>query len=83
MIFGVDTIPEYRGKGYAGLLIENMIKTAKAENRKGLVLTCKDHLVKYYLHSYLYLFDFYYVKLIQFYIIYDFIHNLIKVFNIK
>ena len=47
MIFGVDTIPEYRGRGCAGLLIKNMIETAKAENRKGLVLTCKDHLVKY------------------------------------
>lgn len=48
MIFGVDTIPEYRGRGCAGLLIKNMIENAKAENRKGLVLTCKDHLVKYY-----------------------------------
>lgn len=28
--------------------MKNMIETAKAENRKGLVLTCKDHLVKYY-----------------------------------
>ena len=48
MIFGVDTIPEYRGRGCAGLLIKKMIENAKAENRKGLVLTCKDHLVKYY-----------------------------------
>lgn len=49
MIFGVDTIPEYRGRGCAGLLIKNMIEIAKKENRKGLVLTCKDHLVNYYL----------------------------------
>ena len=48
MIFGVDTLPEYRGKGYAGILINKMIEMAKKENREGLVLTCKDHLVNYY-----------------------------------
>lgn len=48
MIFGVDTIPECRGKGYAGILINHMIEIAKLEKRNGLVLTCKDHLVNYY-----------------------------------
>lgn len=48
MIFGVNTIPEYRGKGLAGKLIERMIADAKKQGRKGLVLTCKDRLIHYY-----------------------------------
>ena len=48
MIFGVDTIPEYRGRGCASKLITQMIESAKAENRLGVVLTCKDYLVHYY-----------------------------------
>lgn len=48
MIFGVNTIPAYRQQGYAGLLIEQAIADAKNQERKGLVLTCKDKLVHYY-----------------------------------
>ena len=48
MIFGVNTIPEYRGHGYAGELIRRAIEDAKAQGRFGLVLTCKDKLVDYY-----------------------------------
>ena len=48
MIFGVNTIPECRKKGYAGQLIRCAIEQAKKEGRKGLVLTCKDRLVNYY-----------------------------------
>ena len=48
MIFGVNTIPECRKKGYAGQLIRCAIEQAKKEGRKGLVLTCKDRLVHYY-----------------------------------
>ena len=48
MIFGVNTIPEYRRKGYAGQLIRRAIEDAKKQGRKGLVLTCKDELVPYY-----------------------------------
>ena len=48
MIFGVNTIPSYRRHGYAGELIKCAIEDAKAQGRKGLVLTCKDHLVHYY-----------------------------------
>ena len=48
MIFGVNTIPEYRGHGYAGELIQRAIDDAKAQGRSGLVLTCKDKLVDYY-----------------------------------
>ena len=48
MIFGVNTIPEYRRHGYAGALIQRAISDAKAQGRKGLVLTCKDKLIPYY-----------------------------------
>lgn len=48
MIFGVNTIPSYRNHGYAGELIKHAIEDARKQGRKGLVLTCKDHLVHYY-----------------------------------
>ena len=48
MIFGVNTIPEYRKRGYAGILIKQAIEDAKKQGRCGLVLTCKDKLVDYY-----------------------------------
>ena len=48
MIFGVNTIPEYRKHGYAGDLLKRAISDAKAQGRKGLVLTCKDKLIHYY-----------------------------------
>ena len=48
MLFGVNTIPEARKKGYAGQLIRRLIGQAREEGRKGVVLTCKDRLVKYY-----------------------------------
>ena len=48
MIFGVNTIPEYRRRGYAGTLLRRAIADAKEQGRKGLVLTCKEKLVHYY-----------------------------------
>lgn len=48
MIFGVNTIPVYRRRGLAGLLLKRAITDAREQGRKGLVLTCKDHLVSYY-----------------------------------
>ena len=48
MIFGVNTLPECRRKGYAEQLLRRAIEDAKAQGRKGLVLTCKDRLVHYY-----------------------------------
>lgn len=48
MIFGVDTLPAYRRKGCAEKLLRRAIADAKAQGRKGLVLTCKDHLLHYY-----------------------------------
>ena len=48
MIFGVNTIPEYRHRGYAGALLERAITDARTDGRKGLVLTCKEKLIHYY-----------------------------------
>ena len=48
MIFGVNTLPEYRRRGYAAMLIQRAIADARAQGRRGLVLTCKDALVPYY-----------------------------------
>lgn len=48
MIFGVNTIPDYRKRGLAGRLITQAINDAQIQGRKGLVLTCKDALVPYY-----------------------------------
>ena len=48
MIFGVNTLPEYRRRGLAEQLLRRAIADARAQGRKGLVLTCKDRLVHYY-----------------------------------
>lgn len=48
MIFGVNTLPAYRKQGFAGQLLQRAIDNAKAQGRKGLVLTCKDGLIPYY-----------------------------------
>ena len=37
-----------KGHGYAGELLAECIRDARAQGRKGLVLTCKDQLVHYY-----------------------------------
>jgi len=48
MIFGVNTIPSYRRLGLAEMVLRRVIDDARAQGRKGLVLTCKDRLVHYY-----------------------------------
>lgn len=48
MIFGVNTIPEYRRQGCAAALLRRAVDDAKKQGRKGLVLTCKEALIPYY-----------------------------------
>ena len=48
MIFGVNTLPDYRRKGCAARVMERVISDARAQGRKGCVLTCKDKLIHYY-----------------------------------
>ena len=47
-IFGLDVIPEYRNKGIAAQLMNYMIDVSKSTGRKGVILTCKEHLINYY-----------------------------------
>ena len=48
MIFGVNTVPSCRKKGYAGRLLEQVIADARAQGRAGVVLTCMEKLLDYY-----------------------------------
>ena len=48
MVFGLCTLPDYRQRGFAQTLLKEFIRTAKSEGRKGVVLTCKQELIKYY-----------------------------------
>jgi predicted GNAT family N-acyltransferase len=48
MIFCVDTIPSYRRRGCAEQVLNQVIEDTRKAGRKGLVLTCKEHLVHYY-----------------------------------
>ena len=48
MIFGVNTLPAYRRRGLAEQVLRRVIADAKAQGRRGCVLTCKEQLVHYY-----------------------------------
>jgi len=48
MIFGVNTVPEARRQGCAARVMERVIADAKAQGRRGCVLTCKERLIHYY-----------------------------------
>lgn len=47
-VFGLDVLPQYRNQGIAGKLLDELIKISMNRGKEGLVLTCKDHLVHYY-----------------------------------
>ncbi len=47
-VFGLDVLPDYQRKGIAAMLMEQYIQKSMSERRKGIILTCKDHLVHYY-----------------------------------
>ena len=48
MTFDVNTLPAYRRQGLAEQVLRRVIADAKAQGRKGCVLTCKDKLLHYY-----------------------------------
>ena len=48
MIFGVATLPEYQKMGCASKLMERVIADVKEQERKGIVLTCKESLIPFY-----------------------------------
>ena len=47
-IFGLDVVEEFRHQGIASRLMEEMIRRAREQGRRGLILTCKDRLIGYY-----------------------------------
>ena len=47
-VFGLDVLPEYRQQGVARKLLNALIDLAQDRGQKGVVLTCKDHLIGYY-----------------------------------
>lgn len=47
-VFGLDVLPEFQRRGIAGKLIEYFVEMTKERGKKGIILTCKDHLVHYY-----------------------------------
>ena len=48
MIFGLNTLPEYRGRGYAAMLVRHLTEESRKRGKLGVVLTCKERLVPYY-----------------------------------
>ena len=48
MIFGVNTHPDFRHRGYASLVMNQAIRESRESGRKGLVLTCKESLIPFY-----------------------------------
>ena len=47
-IFGLAVLPQYQKHGYASRLMEHTIASARAQGRRGCILTCKQALIPYY-----------------------------------
>jgi ribosomal protein S18 acetylase RimI-like enzyme len=47
-IFGLAIIPDFQHQGYASLLTAHFVEMSRKRELKGLVLTCKKHLVGFY-----------------------------------
>lgn len=47
-IFGLDVHLKWQHKGIATLLMKAMIQNAAETGRKGLILTCKEHMIPFY-----------------------------------
>ena len=47
-VFGLDVLPQYQRQGVAAALLNAFIDLAKKRHKKGMILTCKDHLIHYY-----------------------------------
>ena len=48
MIFSVVTNPNHRKKGYSKIILDKMIEDLEQQNKKEIVLTCKEHLLDFY-----------------------------------
>lgn len=49
-VFGLNVLPEYRRGGIAGQLVDTFVQLARERGKKGVILTCKEHLIHYYAH---------------------------------
>lgn len=47
-VFGLAVDPQYQKRGYASALTKHFIEISRANDHKGMVLTCKDYLVDFY-----------------------------------
>lgn len=47
-IFGLDVHPDYQHQGIASKLMQHMIHITKLRKKKGIILTCKAHLINFY-----------------------------------
>lgn len=47
-VFGFAVMPRYRGSGIAQKLMHEFIGLTRQRGKKGLILTCKEHLIDYY-----------------------------------
>lgn len=47
-VFGLDVLPEYRHRKIAGSLLEHMVEISRQRGKKGVILTCKEHLIPFY-----------------------------------
>ena len=47
-VFGLNVLPDYQRHGIAAKLVQGYIDLAKEHHRKGIILTCKDHMIHYY-----------------------------------
>ncbi len=48
-VFGLDVLPEFQRRKIATALMAEFTKRAKEKGKKGVVLTCKDHLIPFYM----------------------------------
>lgn len=47
-VYGLDVLPEYRGRGLAHKLMAELIRRARSEGRKGVTLTCLEEKIGFY-----------------------------------
>ncbi len=48
MVFGLDVLPNYQHQGIAKELMYTFIEISKKRHKKGILLTCKKHLIGFY-----------------------------------
>lgn len=47
-VFGLDVLPAFRRSGIAADLLGHLTAQARSQNKKGVILTCKEHLIPFY-----------------------------------